>query len=68
MAFLSYVKSNNTVYVYLKEYKRSGKYDSTTYNYVYSFGRIDKAQEHIEMMIQAYDILFPEKLKAQGYN
>ncbi|GAA0471780.1 hypothetical protein [Alkalibacillus silvisoli] len=66
MAFVSFSKSNNTTYVYLKAYHQNDYLDNTYY-YLYSFGRIDKAKKEMEKMIQHFDILFPEELEEEGF-
>ena len=68
MAYLSQVKSNGNIYVYLTVYDPTHKERNTKRErHIYRFGRLEKAIEkmNIWMLIPS---MFPEELKNLGFD
>jgi len=66
MAYLSRVKSNNNIYIYLTIYDPECKHSSKKERNIYSFGRLDKAIEKMNMWM-LIPSLFPEELAKLGF-
>lgn len=56
MAYLRFIKSNDNVYVYLKEYKKQEYKTDNSYT-LFAFGRLDKAINFINVLLSDYDNL-----------
>lgn len=66
MAFLSFVKSKRTRYVYLTEYCGRQQHSSKRTVNIYSLGKHDEALFTLQAWDLNYDN-FPDELKQKGY-